>query len=146
MEIKLVTEHKKDYLPLLLMADPCENMIDRYLETGDLFVLFEDEKPASVAVVNTFNEAECELKNLATSEASQGRGYASELVRHVFRFYQKRFQAMYVGTSESMTPFYERFGFAFSHIVKNFFTDNYPEPIFEDGRQCIDMVYLKKKL
>ena len=53
---------------------------------------------------------------------------------------------MYVGTSESMTSFYERFGFVPSHIVKNFFTDNYPEPIFEDGSQCIDMVYLKKKL
>ncbi|KAB4178741.1 N-acetyltransferase, partial [Bacteroides uniformis] len=28
--------------------------------------------------------------------------------------------------------------------IKNFFVDNYPEPIFEDnGEQCIDMIYLR---
>ena len=30
-----ITTDKKQYLPLLLLADPCEAMIDRYLEAGD---------------------------------------------------------------------------------------------------------------
>ena len=29
-----ITTGKKQYLPLLLLADPCEAMIDRYLEAG----------------------------------------------------------------------------------------------------------------
>lgn len=34
-----ITTGKKQYLPLLLLADPCEAMIDRYLEAGDMHVL-----------------------------------------------------------------------------------------------------------
>lgn len=26
---------------------------------------------------------------------------------------------------------------------KNFFTDNYDQPMFEDGKQLVDVVYLK---
>ena len=37
-------------------------------------------------------------------------------------------------------------GFEKSYRVKNFFTDNYDHPMFEDGIQLIDMIYLKKKL
>ena len=33
-----ITTDKKQYLPLLLLADPCEAMIDRYLEAGDMHV------------------------------------------------------------------------------------------------------------
>lgn len=29
-----ITTDKKQYLPLLLLADPCEAMIDRYLEAA----------------------------------------------------------------------------------------------------------------
>lgn len=27
--------------------------------------------------------------------------------------------------------------------IKNFFIDNYDHPMFEDGKQLVDMVYLK---
>ncbi|WP_330383747.1 hypothetical protein [Clostridioides difficile] len=49
---------------------------------------------------------------------------------------------MVVGTSESGVPFYEKFGFVYSHKIKNFFVDNYPEPIFEGELQCVGMLYL----
>ena len=39
MEIKQVFENKKQYLDLLLLADEQEDMIDRYLEGGEMFVL-----------------------------------------------------------------------------------------------------------
>ena len=42
MEIKLVTSDKKEFLDLLLLADEQESMIDRYLERGDMFVLYDD--------------------------------------------------------------------------------------------------------
>ena len=43
MTITQITENKKQYLDLLLLADEQESMIDRYLERGELFVL-EDER------------------------------------------------------------------------------------------------------
>lgn len=55
---------------------------------------------------------------------------------------------MYVGTGNCAKSigFYEKCGFANSHILANFFTDNYREPIYEDGVLLTDMVYLKKSL
>lgn len=54
---------------------------------------------------------------------------------------------MYVGTGDSdkTLSFYKSCGFVKSHIVKDFFIDNYDHPMFEDGNQLVDMVYLKKE-
>ena len=38
-EIINITENKKKYLELLLLGDEKEEMIDRYLERGDMYVL-----------------------------------------------------------------------------------------------------------
>ena len=55
---------------------------------------------------------------------------------------------MLVGTGDfpPILSFYENCGFKKSHCIKNFFTDNYDHPMFEEGIQLIDMVYLKKDL
>lgn len=53
---------------------------------------------------------------------------------------------MSVGTGDtpSALSFYEHCGFRISHRLKNFFLDNYNKPIYEDGKQLTDMVYLRK--
>ena len=52
MEICKIETNKKKYLDLLLLADEQESMIDRYLERGDMFVVFNtDLEPVSSAVV-----------------------------------------------------------------------------------------------
>ena len=43
MEIKQVFENKKQYMDLLFLADEQEDMIDRYLDKGDMFVLLDPE-------------------------------------------------------------------------------------------------------
>ena len=43
----------------------------------------------------------------------------------------------------SVLSFYKSCGFSESHIIQNFFTDNYDHPMFEDGKQLVDMIYLK---
>ena len=55
---------------------------------------------------------------------------------------------MLVGTGESplTLTFYGQCGFTYSHRIKNFFTDHYDHPMFEDGKQLVDMIYLKKQL
>ena len=42
MKIREVKENKKQYLPLLLLADEQEDMVDRYLERGKMYVLEDD--------------------------------------------------------------------------------------------------------
>jgi GNAT superfamily N-acetyltransferase len=147
MRIKKITENKKQYLDLLLLADEQEDMIDRYLERGDMFALFEDDLKTVCVVVATDHET-CELKNIATYKQYQGRGYAKALIKFISDYYKNTFNTMLVGTGETpaILSFYKSCGFEKSHRVKNFFTDNYDHPMFEDGIQLIDMIYLKKKL
>ncbi|MCL2512108.1 MAG: GNAT family N-acetyltransferase [Bacteroidales bacterium] len=147
MKINQITHNKKQHLDLLLLADEQENMIDRYLETGDMFALYDDDLK-SVCVVVAIDEETCELKNIATYKEYQGQGYAKALIKFIVDFYKDRYKTMLVGTGEVPTilSFYESCGFEQSHRIKNFFTDNYDHPMFEEGIQLVDMVYLKKKL
>ena len=89
-----------------------------------------------------------EIKNIATVPAHQGKGYARALIDFIVRTYADQYSVLQVGTGDSplTVPFYEKCGFVRSHVVPNFFTDNYDHPIYECGVQLIDMVYLQKKL
>ncbi|MCD4812310.1 GNAT family N-acetyltransferase [bacterium] len=147
MRIEKITNNKKQYLDLLLLADEQEDMIDRYLESGDMFALYDDDLK-TVCVVVAIDKETCELKNIATYKKYQGKGYAKALIKFVSDYYKNNYKTMLVGTGETPTilSFYESCGFEKSHFIKNFFTDNYDHPMFEDGIQLIDMVYLKKKL
>jgi len=147
MKIEKITDNKKQYLDLLLLADEQENMIDKYLANGDMFALFDDDLK-SVCVVTAIDNETCELKNIATYEKYQNKGYGKALIKFISDFYKNNYKTMLVGTGETPTilSFYESCGFEKSYRIKNFFTDNYDHPMFEDGIQLIDMVYLKKDL
>lgn len=147
MEIRQVCENKKQYLALLLLADEQEDMIDRYLEEGTMFVLDEGGVKA-VCVVTDQGDGVLEIKNLATDPACQRRGYARMLIDYVTQAYKDQYSTLLVGTGDSplTVPFYEKCGFVRSHILENFFIDNYDHPIFEAGVQLVHMVYLKKKI
>lgn len=62
--------------------------------------------------------------------------------------YRGQYHTLQVGTGDSPStiPFYEKCGFTQSHVIKNFFTDNYDHIIIDGGVQLVDMVYLKKPL
>lgn len=147
MRIEKITKNKKQYLDLLLLADESEEMIDKYLERGDMFALFDNDLK-TVCVVAAIDKETCELKNIATYKQHQGKGYARALISFISDYYKGTYSTMLVGTGETPTilSFYKSNGFEKSHAIKNFFTDNYDHPMFEDGVQLVDMVYLKKKL
>ncbi len=147
MEIRQVTECKKQYLDLLLLADEQESMVDRYLEQGDLFILLDPEVVAECVVCDLGNGV-FEIKNLAVSPACQGKGYGRKLLAFIADHYRPVCRSLLVGTGDSplTVPFYQKCGFTEHHRVKKFFTDNYDHPIFEAGVQLVDMVYLEKGL
>lgn len=148
MDIRLIPADKKRYLPLLLEADEQESMIDRYLERGELFVMFDETNEAqAVAVVTKEGEGILELKNLAVAEEKRRRGLGRRMVAFLLQHYL-RCGVMLVGTGDSpMTlGFYQACGFRFSHVEKDFFVNNYDHPILENGKQLTDMIYLKQEL
>lgn len=148
MEIQQITKDKRDYMYLLLMADPQEDMVDRYLDEGDMFILKDQGEVKTVCVVTLLKNHKCELKNIATLTEAQGKGYGRYMIHFVCEYYSNQCDTMYVGTGNSRKTigFYEKCGFVNSHIVANFFVDHYKEPIYEEGIRLVDMIYLKKSL
>lgn len=147
IKIEKITGNKKQFLDLLLLADEQEDMIDRYLPDGDLYALYEDDLKSVCVVVAVTNDT-CELKNIATYEQYQSRGYARTLINHITGLYKNDFRTMLVGTGETpaILSFYKSCGFEVSHRVENFFTDNYDHPMFDGDIRLVDMIYLKKDL
>lgn len=137
--------NKQDYVDLLLLADPSEEMIARYLSDGEMSVLSVDEQVICAAVVTKVSDTACELKNLAVAAGEQRKGYGRAMVRFLFEHYGARFDVMLVGTTPAGMGFYRKLGFAYSHTVQGFFF-SYPKPVYEDGERCVDMLYLKKDL
>ena len=146
-EIRDVQENKKQYLELLLLADEQEDMIDRYLERGIMYVL-DDNGVKAECVVTDEGDGILEIKNLAVSPGCQRQGYGREMIRFLADTYRERYDILQVGTGDSpeTLPFYESCGFQRSHVVKGFFTKYYDHPIYEGGRQLVDMVYLRMSL
>ena len=147
MNIIEITENKKEYLTLLLLADEQEDMIDRYLDNGRMYVL-DDNGIKCECVVTDEGNGVLEIKNIATVPEYQGEGYAKALIDFIIKKYRKQYIVLQVGTGDSplTIPFYEKCGFVRSHIIPNFFTDNYDHPIYEGGIQLVDMVYLQRRI
>ena len=108
MRIEKIIENKKQFLDLLLLADEQENMIDKYLASGDLFALYDDDLK-SVCVVLPIDSETCELKNIATYREYRGKEYGKALIKFIVDFYKNDFKTMLVGTGETPTilSFYE---------------------------------------
>lgn len=130
-----------------MLAYEQEDMIDRYLDKGAMFVL-DDNGIKGECVITDEDSGVLEIKNIAIETAYQGMRYEKALVDFVVSEYKDQYTSIQVGTGDSplTIPFYERCGFIRSHIVKNFFTDYYDRPIFDQGIRTVDMIYLKRML
>ena len=107
MEIKKVISDKKEFLELLLLADEQESMIDRYLERGDMFVLYDNGLKAC-CVVTREGEGIYEIKNIATISFFQRQGYGKRLIQFLFDHYRGKCSELLVGRRCTFYAFFLR--------------------------------------
>ena len=145
--LTLVTEEKKRYLPLLLLGDEQESMVNRYLEEGALYIWKEGEETAGVCVVVDQGDGVLELKNIVVDPRFQRRGIGRAMIEALAKRYRGRYRVLLAGTGEapSTLGFYQHCGFTYSHRVKDFFLQ-YDHPIVEEGVQLKDMVFFERTL
>lgn len=137
--------NKKQYLPLLIMGDESESMIDRYLDSGSLYVGLLNGKPIAVCVIVNLDSDTVEIKNLAVETEYRKHGYGRRMLEYVESQHSDKKIILGTGETPSTLRFYKSCGYFYSHRVPNFFTDNYPTPIIEEGITLCDMIYLEKK-
>jgi ribosomal protein S18 acetylase RimI-like enzyme len=151
-ELKIRQLSRDENIPysLLLLADETVQSINRYIFDSEIFVLEQNSEAIAVYALQKLNADEAEIKNIAVAPAFQGRGFGKLLLYDATkRAKTQGFKAILIGTGDVATKqlaLYQKVGFQQIGVRKNFFVDNFPEPIFEDGVQLKDMVVLKKEL
>lgn len=147
--VEMLSGSDKFPLHLLLLADETVAAINKYLYISDVYVAKEvlSEHVIAVFVLQKLNSKEIEIKNIAVDEVYQGRGIGSFLIEKIKQIaLEEGMKILCVGTPDSATRqlnFYLRNGFRKAGVRKNFFTENYLEPIYENGILLRDMVMLQ---
>ena len=148
MKIYEVTSNKSDYMDILLIGDEDESMVSKYIEQSEIFILYDNDMLISICAVEKINSETVEIKNIATYPEYQNKGYASKLLDFICNKYKTKYKKLILGTGKNKKTLniYKKHDFTETHIIKNFFTDNYSHPIIENGKLLTDMIYLKKDL
>jgi ribosomal protein S18 acetylase RimI-like enzyme len=143
---------KDDQTPyeLLLLADPSKKMVDEYLKQSDIFTARQNDETIGVLVLFSLTNRTVEIKNIAVKSEFQRQGIGSYLIENVIKFASlSRQKSICIGTANSSIGqlyLYQKLGFEITDIKRNFFIDNYTEPIFENGIQAKHMLILTRQL
>ncbi|MDJ0331191.1 GNAT family N-acetyltransferase [Planococcus sp. S3-L1] len=147
MEFRLLQAHEPLPMELLLEADPSERLVRAYCAVGWCMIGEQEGSVISVCVLLVLSDSTIEIKNLAVAESFRGQGYGRRLLQHALaEALHRNFQFVEIGTGNSsmdQLAFYQKCGFRFHAIDSDFFIRNYPEPIFENGIECRDMIRLR---
>ncbi|WP_084243148.1 GNAT family N-acetyltransferase [Planomicrobium okeanokoites] len=146
MEIRLLNDGADLPMNLLLEADPSEELVREYCSNGFVYEAAVDDELMGVYVLLTLTDGIVEIKNIAVAEDARGQGYGKRLIQHALSEAERLgFGNVEIGTGNSSVDqlmLYQKCGFRIDSIDRDFFTRNYPEPIFENGIQCRDMIRL----
>lgn len=144
MEIREVS-HTDAPIELLLEADPSIEKIRAYLPRSRCFVAHLHGIQVGAYVVQCIAPALYELMSIAVSPEHQRKGIGSSLLRHavatVHDLGARRLE-LGTGTFGYQLTWYQREGFRVFALERDFFLNNYDEPIYEDGIQLKDMLRL----
>ena len=79
MEVIEVIENKKVYMELLLLADEQEDMIDKYITNGKMYVLDDNGVKGECIIIDAGNKI-LEIKNIAIRPDCQRKGSCDSIV------------------------------------------------------------------
>lgn len=150
LKISKITENYP--YDLLLLADETIEGINKYLFDSDVYVaeLTDSDSYIGVFCLCRINADMIEIMNIGVAEQYQDTGIGSQLLSESFKIAKEQgYKEIIVGTADcgiKQIRFYEKNGFVKYDIKKNYFTDIYDTPIYENGVQLKDMVMLKKEI
>lgn len=143
---------KREQIPyeLLLLADPSKKLIDEYLESSSVFIAKKNAEIVGIMVMFPLTADSVEIKNIAVRPENQGQGVGKYLIENALQFaLANKQKTICIGTANSSIGqlyLYQKLGFELTEIRRNFFTDNYSDPIYENGIQAKHMVVLTRQL
>lgn len=92
-------KNKKCDMKLWWIADESENMINRYLKRGTMYVL-TDNGIKNICVVTNESNNILEIKNIVTVPKCKNQGYDKKMIKFVEDKHRNEFKNLQVGTGK----------------------------------------------
>lgn len=135
---------------LLLLADETREAINRYIHQSHIYIVQYKLETIAVYALYPIDKSTIEIKNIAVAKSHQGKGIGQQLLYDAInKATTSGYKTLLIGTGDASTQqlyLYQKVGFKRYAIKERFFLDNYPEPIYENGRQLKDMIMLRREL
>ncbi len=137
-------------MDLLLLADPSEELVKSYLKKGTCYIAEFDEETVGVILIVETKPHTVEVMNLAVKEELHNNGIGKKLLLHVIEEIKKSdTKTIEIGTGNPgvvQMLLYQKCGFRIVGIDFDFFRRTHPEPIYENGIECRDMIRMRIEL
>jgi len=150
MHIRKLEDEEPVPYSLLLEADPSIEQVNSYLDRNYTYIAETNKQIIAVIALYPIDSKTIEIKNLSVDNNHQRKGIGSMLIKYAESASKNMgYRRTIIGTADisiSPIPLYQKVGYKIYSVKNNFFVDNYPEPIYDHGEQCIDMVMLEKEL
>lgn len=150
MNLDISKANHNEFLPidLLLLADPSEEMIERYRNSGETYLAKIDGDLVGGFILSPISQEEIEIKNIAVYEPFQKQGFGKELMKYAIRTAKmeayKRIIVKTANSSQYQIEFYKKLKFNLESVIKGHFMKYYKKPILENGEEAIDqMVFMR---
>ncbi len=150
MDISKLDSETDPPMDLLLLADPSEELVKSYLEKGTCYTAELDDETVGVVLIMETKPHTIEVMNLAVKEELHNNGIGKQLLLYVIEEIKKGdTQTIEIGTGNPgvvQMLLYQKCGFRIVDIDFDFFRRTHPEPIYENGIECRDMIRMRIQL
>ncbi len=134
-------------MDLLLLADPSEELVNSYLKNGTCFIAEINNEIVGVVLIMEIKPQTIEVMNLAVKEELHNNGIGKQLLLYAIDKIKKGdTKRIEIGTGNPgvvQMLLYQKCGFRIVNIDFDFFRRTHPEPIYENGIECRDMIRMR---
>ena len=134
-------------MDLLLLADPSEELVKEYLSKGTCYTAELHGETVGVVLIMETEPYTIEIMNLAVKEELHNHGIGKQLLLYVIEEIKKGdAKKIEIGTGNPgvvQMLLYQKCGFRIVGIDFDFFRKTHPEPIYENGIECRDMIRMR---
>lgn len=147
IHISTLTPDRAAPMELLLLADPSEELVNSYLAQGTCFIAECDGHTVGVALMMETKPGTIEIMNIAVRPELHNQGIGKKLLLHVIDEIKKGdTKTIEIGTGNPgvvQMLLYQKCGFRIVGVDFDFFRRTHPEPIYENGIECRDMIRMR---
>ncbi len=142
--------NKSAPMDLLLLADPSKELVQIYLKKGTCYTADLNDEMVGVILIMEKKTDTIEIMNLAVKEELHNNGIGKQLLLYAIKEIKKGdTRIIEIGTGNPgvvQMLLYQKCGFRIVDIDFDFFRRTHPEPIYENGIECSDMIIMRMDL